>query len=162
MLLRFYKQLADALEARNPITEELFIRELRAFLAQSQYMIFYRYFISYTNAPLEHASGVVEATLDELMRMLDKDKDKETRRLSLTCLRELPPHGEFLSQNLISVSQCLLETWREKIDLEKILPRLKDDDVQQQRLAILTIEQSTRLGRLPPTLLLYILIFTML
>lgn len=162
MLLRFYKQLADALEARNPITEELFIRELRAFLAQSQYMIFYRYFISYTNAPLEHASGVVEATLDELMRMLDKDKDKETRRLSLTCLRELPPHGEFLSQNLISVSQCLLDTWREKIDLEKILPRLKDDDVQQQRLAILTIEQSTRLGRLPPTLLLYILIFTML
>ena len=156
MLLRFYQQLADALEARNPITEEFFIRELRAFLAQSQYMIFYRYFISYTNAPLEHASGVVETTLDELMRMLDKDK--ETRRLSLTCLRELPPHGEFLSQNLISVSQCLLETWREKIDLEKILPRLKDDDVQQQRLAILTIEQSTRLGRLPPTLLLCTLI----
>ena len=44
----------------------------------------------------------------------------------------------------------MLEAWREKINLEKILPRLKDDDVQQQRLAILTIEQSMRLGRLPP------------
>ena len=145
--MRLYDQLADVLEARKPITEDFFIDKLRHFVDNSQYLILYRSCILYTNASQDNTQEVVDTTLGDLMGMLDNEG---TRRLSLTCLRELPPHGEFLSQNLISISQGLLEAWREKINLEKILPRLKDDDVQQHRLAILTIEQSMRLGRLPP------------
>ena len=145
--MRFYDQLADALEARKPITEDFFIDQLRDFVDHSQYLILYRSCILYTNASPDNTQEVVDTTLDDLMRMLDNEG---TRRLSLTCLRKLPPHSEFLSQNLISISQGLLEAWWEKINVEKILPRLKDDDVQQQRLVILTIEQSVRLGRPTP------------
>ena len=155
----FYDQLADALEARKAITEDFFIDKLRDFVDQSQYLILYRSCILYSNASPDNTQHVVDTTLGDLMRMLDNEG---TRRLSLTCLRELPPHGEFLSQNLISVSQSPLEAWREKINLGKILPRLKDDDVQQQRLAILTIEQSMRLGRLPPHYYPLPFFFTML
>lgn len=99
--MRFYDQLADALEARKPITEDFFIDKLRDFVDQSQYLLLYRSCILYTNASPDNTQEVVDTTLGDLMRMLDNE---ETRRLSLTCLRELPPHGEFLSQNLISVS----------------------------------------------------------
>ena len=97
----FYGQLADALKARKPITEDFFIDRLRDFVDRGQYLILYRSCISYTNASPDNTQEVVDTTLGNLMRMLD---NKETRRLSLTCLRELPPHSEFLSQNLISVS----------------------------------------------------------
>lgn len=100
-MTRFYDQLADALEARKPITEDFFIDKLRDFVDQSQYLLLYRSCILYTNASPDNTQEVVDTTLGDLMRMLDNE---ETRRLSLTCLRELPPHGEFLSQNLISVS----------------------------------------------------------
>lgn len=101
MLMRFYDQLADALEARKPITEDFFIDKLRDFVDHSQYLILYRSCILYTDASPDNTQEVVDTTLGDLMRMLDNE---ETRRLSLTCLRELPPHGEFLSLNLISVS----------------------------------------------------------
>ena len=99
--MRFYDQLADALETRKPITEDFFIDKLRDFVDQSQYLLWYRSCILYTNASSDNTQEVVDTTLGDLMRMLDNE---ETRRLSLTCLRELPPRGEFLSRNLISVS----------------------------------------------------------
>ena len=37
--MRFYDQLADALEARKPITEDFFIDKLRDFVDQSQYLL---------------------------------------------------------------------------------------------------------------------------
>ena len=145
--MRFYGHLADVLEARETITEDFFINKLRDIVDHSQYLILYCSCILYTNPSPDNTQEVADTTLGDLMGMLDNEG---TRRLSLICLRELPPRGEFLSQNFIFISQGLLEEWWKKINLEKILPRLKDDDVQQQRLAILTIEQSMRLGMLPP------------
>lgn len=150
MLLGFYTQLADALGARKAITEDFFLEELRAFLAKGKCIIFVFSHISHIIAFSGHSSKVIESTLDVLMKMLEKDE--QTRRLSLTCLREVTSHREFLPRSRKSISQNLLGPWRDQIALQKILPRLKDDDVELQRLAILTIEQTMGLGRLLPIL----------
>ena len=96
MLLGFYAQLADALEARKEITDGVFIDQLRAFLAQGQYIIFYRSRISYTNTFTEHGPEVIDGRIELLGRIADllaHTADLEIQRVTFYALRTTLCHN---------------------------------------------------------------------